>query len=184
MEEQEGDEPAPVAGRRAARRQPHHETRTERLDQCINTLTELVNTLLAMLGQNTANVAPVIPLWIPLANAEGKEVPPPQKGREAMANEAQPDTHTRRRHIWRRRHNATRERHKNRETTLESHETEHTRDSVINRLERIVDDPNLDDKYDSEYERSTGSRESADLRARLDARRAWCQQQAENRPLV
>ena len=40
------------------------------------------------------------------------------------------------------------------------------------RLEQTVVDPNLDDEYDSDYERSAGSKESADLRAWLDARRA------------
>ena len=55
----------------------------------------------------------------------------------------------------------------NHESTLESHKTEHTKDSVFNELERPVDDPNLDDDYDSdsEYERSAGSRDSADLHA-------------------
>ena len=62
--------------------------------------------------------------------------------------------------------------HENREATLESHKTEHTRDSVFNRLAQPVADPNLDDDNDSEYkyECSASSRESADLRARLDAR--------------
>ena len=55
---------------------------------------------------------------------------------------------------------------------------------MFDRLERIKVDPNLDDGYDSENERSAGSRESADLRARLNARRARPEQQAESRPLV
>ena len=42
---------------------------------------------------------------------------------------------------------------------------------MFNKLERIVADPDLDDEYDSEYERSVGSRESIDLRARIDAQR-------------
>ena len=61
---------------------------------------------------------------------------------------------------------------KNQETTPKPFGTEHTRDSVFNRLERTVIDPNLDDEYDSEHEHSAGSRESADLHARLDAQRA------------
>ena len=51
-------------------------------------LTELVNTLVTTLGQNAANVAPAILLGIPLANAEGEEIPPPQEGRVVMASEA------------------------------------------------------------------------------------------------
>ena len=57
----------------------------------------------------------------------------------------------------------------NREPTLESHKTEHTRDSIFNRLERPAAYPNLDNDYDSEYESSTGSRENTDLCAQLDA---------------
>ena len=49
-EEQEGDEPPPVAGRREMRRQPHRDARMERLEQRIDTLTKLVNTLVAALG--------------------------------------------------------------------------------------------------------------------------------------
>ena len=79
MEEQEGDEPPPVARRRATRRQPCHETRTEHFEQHIDTLIELVNTLVVALGQNAANVTLVIRPGILLANAEGKEVPPPQE---------------------------------------------------------------------------------------------------------
>ena len=75
--EQEGDEPPPVVKRRAARRQPLRETGMELFEQRIDTLTELVNTLVAALDQNAANVTPVIPLGIPLANAEGEEAPPP-----------------------------------------------------------------------------------------------------------
>ena len=67
------------------------------------------------------------------------------------------------------------------EPTLKSHNTEHTRDSFFNRLEQPVANLNLEDDYDSEYERSAGSRESVDLRARLDARRAQREQQVENR---
>ena len=43
----------------------------ERLKQRLDILTELVSTLVAALGQNTANVAPAIPLGIFLTNAEG-----------------------------------------------------------------------------------------------------------------
>ena len=43
---------------------------------------------------------------------------------------------------------------------------------------------NLDDEYDSDYEHSAGSKESLDLRARLDARRAQHEQQAKSRPPV
>ena len=172
MEEQEGDEPSSVARRRAVRRQPRCETRTERLKQCIDTLIELVNTLVAALGQNVVNVTPAILPGIPLANAEGEEIPSPQEGRDATTSEARTNTDACRRHTQRRRHNATRGRLKNRETTSKSHGIEHTRDSVFNRLERTVADPNLDDEYDFEYERSAGSRESIDLHARLDTQRA------------
>ena len=47
---------------------------------------------------------------------------------------------------------------------------------MFNRLEWTVADLNLDDEYDSEYERSAGSRESPDLRARLDAKRVLREQ--------
>ena len=72
----------------------------------------------------------------------------------------------------------------NLEPTSESYKTEHTKDSVFNRLDQPVDDPNLDDNYEFEHERSVGSRESADLHARLDAQQAQREQQAENRPPV
>ena len=62
--------------------------------------------------------------------------------------------------------------HENRETTPKSRRTKRTRDSVFNRLEQTVGDPSLDDKYDSKYECAAGSKETADLRARLDAQRA------------
>ena len=42
----------------------------------------------------------------------------------------------------------------------------------------------MDDGYDSKYERSAGSRESTDLRARLNTRRALHEQQVESRPPV
>ena len=42
----------------------------ERLEQRLDTLTELVSTLIAALGQNAANVAFAIPTGIPLANVE------------------------------------------------------------------------------------------------------------------
>ena len=75
--------------RRAA--MPCRETRTKRLVQRIDTLTELVNTLVAALGQNVANVAPAIPPGIPLANAESEETLPPQEVRDATASKAQTD---------------------------------------------------------------------------------------------
>ena len=52
------------------------------------------------------------------------------------------------------------------------------RDSIFNRLERTRTDPNLEDGYDSKYERSAGSRESIDLATRLNARRARPEQPA------
>ena len=73
MEEQEDDDLPPVVERNAARRQPHREMRTERIEQRIDTLTELVSTLVATLGQNEGNVALAIPPTILLANAEGEE---------------------------------------------------------------------------------------------------------------
>ena len=170
MKEQEGDEPPPVAERRATRRQPRRETRTEHLEQCIDTLTELVNTLVAALGQNTANVTPAIPLGIPLAKTEGEEVPPSQEGKDVIAFKARTNADTRRKHAWRSK--TMRGMHKNRETAIESHRTEHTRDSIFNRLERTIVDPNLDEEYDSDYKGSTGSGESPDLQSRLNARRA------------
>ena len=137
-------------------------------------MTELVNTLVTALGQNAANVTPAIPPRIPLVNAEGEEVPPPQEDRDAMVNEARTNTNVRRRRTRRRRHNATRGRYENQETTPKSHGTERTRDLVFNRLERMVINANLDDEYDSEYECLAGFRESADPRAWLDAQRAQC----------
>ena len=56
----------------------------------------------------------------------------------------------------------------NHEPTPESHKTKHTKDSVFNRLEQPMDDPNLDDDYNSECKCLVGSKESIDLRARLD----------------
>ena len=58
-----GDKPPPVAKRRTTRPQPQprRETRTECLEQRIDTLTELINTLVTALGQNAANVTPAIP---------------------------------------------------------------------------------------------------------------------------
>ena len=72
-------------------------------------LTELVNTLVIALGQNTTNVTPAIPLGIPLANEEGEEVPPPQEGRDATTSEAQTNTDARRMSIQCRHHNAMRQ---------------------------------------------------------------------------
>ena len=62
VEEQEGDEPLSVVERKVARRQPHCKTRMECLEQCIDTLTELISTLVVALGQNVFNVALTIPL--------------------------------------------------------------------------------------------------------------------------
>ena len=98
MEEQEDNEPPLMAGTRTTRHQPHRETRTECLEQRIDTLTELVNTLVAGLGQNTANATPTILPGIPLANAEGEEGLPPQEGGNAAIGEAQADIDVRRRH--------------------------------------------------------------------------------------
>ena len=53
--------------------QPHLETRMERHEQRIEKLIELVSTLIATLGQNETNVAPVIPPGILPANAKGEE---------------------------------------------------------------------------------------------------------------
>ena len=78
----------------------------ERLEQRIDTLTELVNTLVTTLSQNAANVALAIPSGIPLANVEGKEVHL-LKGRDATASEARTDTHARRRRTQRRHYDAT-----------------------------------------------------------------------------
>ena len=65
---------------------PRCETRMERLEQRIDTLTELVGALLVALGQNAANAAPAIPLGIPLANVEGEEAQLPQEGWDATAS--------------------------------------------------------------------------------------------------
>ena len=62
--------------------------------------------------------------------------------------------------------------------------SEHTRNSVFSRLERVRVNPNLDDGHDIENERSAGSRESVDLVVRLNARRARPEQQAKSRPPV
>ena len=65
--------------RRTTRHQPCREMRTGCLEQCIDALTELVNTLVTALGQNAANATPAILSGIPLANAEGEEGLPPQE---------------------------------------------------------------------------------------------------------
>ena len=74
--------------------------------------------------------------------------------------------------------------HEDHEPTPESRNTEHTRESVFNRLERPVADLNLDDNYDSEYEHLASSRGSADLCPRLNAQWAQHEQQVENRPPI
>ena len=88
VEEQKGNKTPPVAWRRPARHQPHRQKKTESLEQLIDTLTKLLNTLVVSLGQNAANVTPAIPPGIPLANAEGEEIPPLQKARDVTASEA------------------------------------------------------------------------------------------------
>ena len=95
VEEQEGDKLPPVVERRTTRRQPCRDMRTERLEQRIDTLTKLVNTLVAALGQTATNVTPTIPPGIPLANGEGEEAQLPQEGRDAMASKARVDTSAR-----------------------------------------------------------------------------------------
>ena len=135
VEEQEGDEPPLVARRRVTRHQSCRETRTERLEQRINTLTELVNTLVIALSQNAANVTPAIPLRIPLANAKGEEVPPPQESRDVATGKDRADTKAHRRRARCRRCNNGRARHKDRGTTPEPQGPEHTKDSMFNRLE-------------------------------------------------
>ena len=180
VEEQEGNKPPSVARRRTTRHQPRRETRTKCLEQRIDTLTDLVNTLVTALGQNATNATPTIPLGIPFANVKGKEGSPPQKGEDVAAGEAQADTDKRQRRARSRRQT----RHKNRGNAPELHEPEHTRDSVFNRLEQTRTNPNLYVGYDSEYERSASSRESANLRAQLNTRRARPEQQAESIPPI
>ena len=170
VEEQEGDELPLVVERRAARHQPCHETRKARLKQYFDELTELVSTLVVALDQNAAIVAPTIPPRILLANTESEETWPPQEGRDATTSEARTDTSMHQMRAWRRCQNVTQIVHGDHEPTLESRQIEHTRDSIFNRLERLVANPNLDDDYDFEYEHSAGSRGSADLRGRLNAR--------------
>ena len=114
---------------------------------------------------------------IPHANAEDGEGLPSQEGRDIAISDAQADTNTRWRHTRHRR--GTRQWNRGDASSL--HVFEHTRDSVFNRIERVRDDPNLDDGYNSENERSTGSRDNTDLRARLNARWARPEQQAKSR---
>ena len=73
MEEREGKKLPPLTERGAARGQPHRETRRKCLEHRLDTLIELVKTLVTPLGHNTANVAPAIPLGFPLANGKGGE---------------------------------------------------------------------------------------------------------------
>ena len=129
---------------------------------------------MATLGQNAANATPAIPPRIPLANVEGEEVLPPQEGGEVAVDSTQADTDVRRRCTRRR----LRTRHEDQGDTPDLRASEHARNSVFSRLEQVRVDPNLDDKYDSEKECSTGSRESTDLRAWLNARREKPEQQA------
>ena len=67
------------------------------------------------LGSNAANVAPAIPLGIPLANAE-----PPQEGGDATASETQIETSQGRRCAWHRRQKIARPAHEDRKLTPES----------------------------------------------------------------
>ena len=117
-------------------------------------------------------MTPAIPPGIPLSNVERGKAPPPQEGEDATKSEARTDTDASQRRVQRRRRNTKKGRPKNRETAPESHGTEQTRDSVFNRLKRIMADSNLNDEYESEYECSAGSRESTDRGARLDAQMA------------
>ena len=121
------------------------------------------------MGQNTTNVAPAIPPGIPLANANSGEAKPPREGGDATASEARIDTSQRLRHARPKCQNVARAAHEDCKPTPEPRQTERTRDSVFNRLERPVANPNLADDYDSEFERSVGSRGSVDLCARLNA---------------
>ena len=61
------------------------ETRTRCLEQRIDALIELVNTLVIALGQKADNATPAIPLGIPLANVEGEEGVPPQESGDVAA---------------------------------------------------------------------------------------------------
>ena len=111
MEEQEDDELPPLAERRAARCQPLRETRIERLEHHLDMLTELVSTLVAVLGQNAVNVA----LAIPLANAEGED-----------ATSSKAHTSQRRRRVRCKCRNIARLAQEDRELTPESRQTERT----------------------------------------------------------
>ena len=172
MKEREGYELLPLAERRAAGCQPHREMRTEHLKHRLDTLTELVNTLVTALGQNIVNVAPAIPPRISLDNAKGEDAQPPQEGRDTIASEAHTETSQRQRRARHRHRNIAQPAQEDRELTPESRQTECTWDSVFNRIELPAIDPNMDDDYDSEFDHSASSRGSADLRALLDGRRA------------
>ena len=180
VKEQEGDEPPLMARRRTTRHQPRRETRIEHLEQRIDKLTELVNTLVTNLGQNAANVTHAIPPGILLANTGGEEDLPSQEGEDVAVGSSQADTDVWRRHARRRR----RVRREDQGDALDLCASKHTRNSVFSKLERVRVDLNLDDGYDSENERSAGSKESTDLRARLNTRRVRPEQQAESRPPV
>ena len=111
VEEQEGDELPTMVEMRAARRQPCREMRTKSFEQRLNTLTELVSTLVVAFGENEANMAPAIPLGIPFAN---------RKGRDATASESRTDTSARRRRAWCKHRNIVQAAREDREPTPES----------------------------------------------------------------
>ena len=92
--------------------------------------------LVTTFDQNATNVAPAIPLGILLTNAEGGD---------ATTSEARTDISQRRSRDERRCRNVSRPAHEDHEPTPGSPQTERTRDSVFNRLEQPVADPNLDD---------------------------------------
>ena len=124
-------------------------------------LIELVSVLVMALGQNATNITPAIPLGILLAKAKGGEALPPQEGGDATAKEAELTLESQK---------VTEATREDRKPIPECCQTQRTRDSVFNKLEWPADNPNLDDGYDFEFEHSTSSRGSTDLRARLNAR--------------
>ena len=143
--------------------QPHRETRMKCLKHRLNTLTELVSTLVMALGQNATNMAPAIPLGILLTNAKGEEAQPSQVDGDAMASEEQTETCQCLRCAQHIRRNVARPTQEDREPTPESHQIERTRDLVFNRLEWPTADPNMDNDYDFEFDYSISSRGNADL---------------------
>ena len=106
----------------------------ERLQHHLDTLIELVITLVAVLGQNAANVPPAIPSGIHLSIEEGGDM---------MASEAKIETSQHLRHTRCRCRNVARPTQEDSEPTPKSLQIERTRDSVFNRLERPVANPNF-----------------------------------------